>query len=591
MQILLRSFWTFFIIEVSFVSYTFWDLIISPNKYLLGNSGDGMKNYYHFVNYIHSNNPSFTLNTKTNYPYGESIFYLDNVPLLSFVSKLISTYLFSVENHIIAIHNWFFIGNILGCFVLGWMLFRKLSINPYLAGIAAIILSLTNPLLYRINNHFALSFSSSIIGFYYILLCFQTALDESDFRKTWFYGFILVGWIYFASMIHMYFLALLVFPFGIYLVLALRSRLTNFPYLSLFVLPILSVVLTLKTVEFADPYFHLRPKVGAGYDWQYHNFRLDALYSAKGTPIMTIPFFVNSGYQPHYESLGYLGGFVLYSAILLFLFYVFRLSKFSIKNKFLIHVLIMGVASLFISLGNRLELFGHGGLSTDNWPSLFFWLSKFSDSVTHFRVLARFAWIFYFSAFILVLYLLDQIKTKIQIKSTIIVILCIMGMVDVCDWIIHIKKSSVNENPMRMSQFCISQLSKIDYTKYQAVYFFPYFQVGTNNLDNTLDDYEPVSRFAYGHTILSGLPMINHKASRTPDSFAAEQIHRLKNALIRNVPNGQKVLTFVYKDSVERINDFAADAYFHNRWREIVSKSKPKYLVSTEKFDVYEITI
>ena len=594
MNLRLKSFWTFLILEVSLIFYTFFDLIISPNKFLLGNTGDGMKNYYHFLNYIQNKNASFYLNTKTNDPYGESIFYLDNVPLLSFITKWISTYLIPLENKSILIHNWFFISNIFFCFLFSYLLFRKLSINILLAGFAAMIISFSNPLVHRINYHFALSFSSSIAVVYFLLYCFQQHLDNNNTKKCWLYGILISLWIYLSSLIHVYFLALLLIVFGFYILLGLRKKIFYIKYLLMFLLPIAVLGITLKTIQIADPFFDKRPKMGGGYDWEFHNFKLDALYSVKETPVKTFPFFINSGYHYHSESIGYLGGIVLYGSFFVLLLFAFHKIKFRLSNSFLLNMFIIGFFYLAISLGNKIQILGHNGILKDNWISPFFWLSKVSDSITHFRVLARFSWVFYFSIFILIIYFINQIPFKGILNKFIIVFLIIAGCSDLYDWIYHLKKSSVNENPTLLSKNDLKALSKINYTDYKAAYYFPYFQVGTNNLDYTLDDYEPVSRFAYGHTLHSGLPMVNHKASRTPDSIAMHQINSLKYILtdtIRYSGIHDKYLVFVFKDSIPRLNTFKADEFFHNRWNEIIFKAKGKHLSSLDKFEVYEISI
>ena len=71
--------------------------------------------------------------------------------------------------------------------------------------------------------------------------------------------------------------------------------------------------------------------------------------------------------------------------------------------------------------------------------------------------------------------------------------------------------------------------------------------------------------------------MVNHKASRTPDSIAMHQINSLKYILtytIRYSGIHNKYLVFVFKDSIPRLNTFKADEFFHNRWNEIIFKAK-----------------
>jgi hypothetical protein len=588
-----RRFWLYLGIEFILIVYTFWDFFIQPTKWLLGNTGDGLKNYFHFLGYILPSNSSFLFHTKTNYPFGESLFYLDNIPVLAFAIKWISTYIIDLSAYCILIHNWFIILNILMCFSFCFLLFKKMSINIPLAGLAAIILSFTNPLLFRINGHFALSFSSAIVVFLYLLYYLQEFIDSKNLGKIWQFSSLITLWIYFASLIHIYFLAILATAFGLYLLVALNKKIISIKYIFLLALPLISALLTLETIQLVDPYYSFRPSGGGGYDWEFHNFRLDALYSAKFTPIKTIPFFIESGYTPHFESFGYLGGFILYGALAIAGLRLLKFMKLNFSNKFIQYLLVVGVISLFISLGNKIQMFGHNGLSTDNWISPFFWLSKFSASITHFRVLARFSWMFYFMAFILVIYFLNQIQLNNFKNKLALTYVIMIGLSDVYDWSIHLKENSSHHNPMILTENDKVKIDKIDYTKYKAAYIFPYFQVGTNDLDYTLDDYEPVSSFAYAHTLYTGLPMANHKASRTPDSFAIIQINKLKSAFSLDTLSNRKhlYLTFLYHDSMPRLNAFKADEFFNNKWRDLIHKTNGKHIVSLDKFEVFEISL
>ena len=64
-----------------FTLFFYHDVILSPNSYLFGSSGDGIKNYFTLATHIKEN--SLTQSTAMNYPYGEHFLYLDCHPALS----------------------------------------------------------------------------------------------------------------------------------------------------------------------------------------------------------------------------------------------------------------------------------------------------------------------------------------------------------------------------------------------------------------------------------------------------------------------------------------------------------------------------
>ena len=74
----------FVLISVSLVIVAFFygRILLSPNQYMFGTTGDAIKNYYTYAYYI-SHNDSYTNFEGMNYPYGESFLYTDCHPILA----------------------------------------------------------------------------------------------------------------------------------------------------------------------------------------------------------------------------------------------------------------------------------------------------------------------------------------------------------------------------------------------------------------------------------------------------------------------------------------------------------------------------
>jgi hypothetical protein len=579
-------------LELLIVVYTFWDSISEPNKFFLIDNYDGLKNYFHFIGYIIQNPNDYWGYSMTNYPFGESVFYLDSMPLFSVPLKFIHNNILDLKQNIIAVHNFILYINIIICFSLSYWLFSRLSSSWLLVGSSSIILSMTNPMLHRINYHFGLSFSSVIILFFILLYLLNKSFELKNEKNIIIWASLSLLLIYLSGFIHIYYIAILAMAFVFFIFFSLgKNHFQNPKYILTYLFPVLAVFLFLLTVRLADPYFSIRPTGGSGFDWQQHNFSLDALYANKSTPVQTLPFFIKSNYSPYLETFGYLGGFVLYSLMFFILLGLFRRFSLKLSDTFILSIFLTGCFCLFISLGNKIILFGNNGIKTDNWLSVFYWLSKSSEQITHFRVVGRFVWIFYYSIFVLVFFYWDRIINQKKIYNVALIVLLTFGFVDVYDWSNFLKISSLHKDTLSIHPDDIAKIKQIKLSEYKATYIFPYYQVGSSNLDMTLDDVLEVSKFAFRFTLLFNLPTCNHKASRTPDKFANFQLKQLENALNseNEIKPKQKYLAFLYNRESPKMNNFCAENRFYGQWKRIIDNCNGKLLTKLYDFDVYEI--
>jgi hypothetical protein len=62
----------------------------------------------------------------------------------------------------------------------------------------------------------------------------------------------------------------------------------------------------------------------------------------------------------------------------------------------------------------------------------------------------------------------------------------------------------------------------IDFKKYQSIIPIPYYQVGCEDYNYTIDEYDSWSAFTYKLSIASQLPLMSSKLARTPPAFAKE---------------------------------------------------------------------
>jgi len=573
---------------IGIVFVSFKDIILSPNTFVLGNSYDGQKNYFGYLAYLKNSNESIELLTKVNFPYGESIHYLDIMPVFSVVIKSISKYIIDLYPISLGLMNYFLILNIIICFIFSYKLFGKILSNQWLIGLGAIIISMTNPMLFRINNHFALSLSSLIMGYFYFLYLLYQAVELGDNKRIFRYLIVIILWISLASFFHFYFQALLSCHFGfsiLFLFIRNFKKLNLVQKFSLLIAPLLSPILSLWILKITDPFYSQRPSQGNGYNWDGYNFKLDALYSVKGTPAESFPFFINSNYTFSYESMGYLGGFILYGMIVLIIYSIIHKKMNFSNDVYVSNLLLTSILMLAISLGHTINI-SNGAFLTNNWLSAFYWLSNFSESITHFRVLSRFNWLFFFGVFVWAVYLYD-INFKGKWGTICISIILIIGCIDVFDWSKHLAKSDNNEYPFTISSEYKSKLNSVEKLNLKGIYYFPFYYVGTSFLDLTLDDYIAVSNMAFKTTLETGIPTMNLKASRTSTIQTISQLKKLNEFYLHKQLEKDSYLVYSYNKPVENINSFWADKHFFGKWNQMIKNMNGEYLFSENDFDIY----
>lgn len=160
-----------------FILFFYGTVLWSPNSYLFSVSGDGMKNYFTYVDQIKTS--SYTASTAMNYPYGESFLYLDCQPVFTIVLK----WLPFLQEYSVGITNLLMITSF---GITAWLLYLillRFSVRPFLAVIGAFSIAVLSPQIFRITGHLALGYSFFIPLSWYIYLRF------CDSEKKWKWSF------------------------------------------------------------------------------------------------------------------------------------------------------------------------------------------------------------------------------------------------------------------------------------------------------------------------------------------------------------------------------------------------------------------
>jgi hypothetical protein len=163
------------------------------------------------------------------------------------------------------------------------------------------------------------------------------------------------------------------------------------------------------------------------------------------------------------------------------------------------------------------------------------WLHTVTDLVEQFRALSRFLWPFYWVFYIWVFFTTAKlfVVTGKYFRNAIVVLIIVCGSTELMDTTRTMKPGLTWTNIGSARSMAELDDIRIDYKKYQAILPFPYYHVGSENGNLTIDDIDEWSRYTYRLALKSSLPLMSNKVSRTPPVFAQS----LLNMITTGVPS------------------------------------------------------
>ncbi len=151
-----------------------------------------------------------------------------------------------------------------------------------------------------------------------------------------------------------------------------------------------------------------------------------------------------------------------------------------------------------------------------------FWVHRVTDLVEQFRALSRFVWPFYWVFYIWVFYTTAKLflSASKYFKNAILVLIIVCGTTEIMDTTQTMRPGLSRSNIGGARSMAELDGISVDYKKYQAILPFPYYHVGSEDANLTLDDIDEWSRYTYRLALKSNLPLMSNKVSRTPPVFA-----------------------------------------------------------------------
>ncbi|MEM7657830.1 MAG: hypothetical protein AAF399_17020 [Bacteroidota bacterium] len=527
--------------------------------------GDGLKNYFTFAEYLTGD--TYLTFEDMQHPFGDYLLYMDNTPALAVFSKGLRD--LGIPLQPIRWLHWICALSLVVSSSFGFAIGRRLISQPWLAASIATLLPWLSPQLLRLPlGHYNLSFSWVILGAIYGLIRYAEASKCLDEPFPWKWVTFLIGWMAFTGFLHLYYLPILGLLVSWWFVgsafFEAPSWKAKLKELGIgLAIPMIAGGVILSLWRMIDGYFALRQAGAQGYNWSGWNLNPDALYTAY--EFTWLPFPLQTDQWINTESFSYLGNLVLWGGMsLLVISLILPNRKLRWRGLFagasgLIArlMLVAGVGCFLAGLGEYAQLF-QGTVKLHNPLTPFFYLSLITEKATHFRAVARFVWPFVLLNPFLVGYLMSKFLAGNSAiwKTGLVSLLVILGSIDAANMMVQLRQKAV-PNPFARAQLQASVaplFEGINAEAYQAILPLPYFHVGTENYDLTIDPQPDWMRLSMQAAVETGLPLMSSVASRTPIShtealFEMVQRQEVGDSLSKHLTE-QPILLLVSQDDL-----------------------------------------
>lgn len=544
------------------------------NSTFFAPGGDGLKDYYNAYYHIRYDS-TYWHSTSMNYPYGEQVFFTGNQPALSNPLRWARLMGLDLSNYTLGIINgMMLLGLLLGA-VFIYLLMTSLGLPSWYSVLVAPAIALLSPQLARMGGHFSLSYVCAIPAMLYFVHRFDR---KPGFRTSSIIGLIVLWG--FGSHIYLAgFFAAILICYWIYAFVRPEDTLSRQQKgLHLGLQLLIPIVLFFVVAWITDPVSDR-----SAYPWGFLQFRAypASIFLPLGKPYGQWLYRFSDFSYIEWEGVAYLGLVAtigILTSLLIFIRKIFLQNisgAFQISHNTHLNVFFwMSVLSLFWAMGLPFIL----GLQD---------LVHFIGPLKQMRGIARFAWIFFYVANILVFYQLWYLHhTSIRRGLWILLLVGGISMLYYDAWlnahfwskVVRNELTELNDraNTLEENQW----VHQLDAERYQAIIPLPYFHVGSENTWVVAEC--QIDRFAQIVSWKTGLPNMGVMLSRTSlsQTFNSVQLFQepYRQPQILDQMNSLKPLLLVVSKDCDKLKP---------PQQQLVDKAR--YIASNSSFALYEL--
>ncbi|MCF8365281.1 MAG: hypothetical protein K9H16_05840 [Bacteroidales bacterium] len=503
-------FFSLLIFSVIFISFFYGKILLNPGGYLFSDSGDGIKNYYTYAYHI-SHDSAYLGFEGMNYPYGEHFLYTDCHPALANAFKFLGNYSPLFVDHCIGILNMLMIVSIFLTFFISYQLLRELKIEQWFSVIFAISITLLAPQIFRLEGHFALSYSVAIPLSWLLLLKFYNSTKPGRFfimllLNNMFWLFIHA---YLGVIVIFFLLMVVVFKTlfgngGKFRIRTFAAELLTglFPLIFYYLFTVLT-----------DP-FTGRTDNPSGFF--LYNAEFDDVFIPHHRPLRPIFDFISgNAINLKWEAWSYVGfsGTVVFLTLILSMIFGLikkkygEFSRFWFGNKTISTSLLAAFVVLLFAMGFPFVQF----------PALVDWFPY----IKQFRATGRFAWPFYFVFMAFVATILQTYFQNSKKHLTGFVLIggvFLLNIAEAIPYHIQVSRQISGKNNLfskdQLSGDFQKAIATVDAQDYQAVITLPFYYYGSESYARPRDEEAVKTSLIFSfHT---GIPNVCANLTRTP---------------------------------------------------------------------------
>jgi|GEM_PF-2429417 len=536
------------VLQALLLAVVYGQLLTQPGRWLIIDHYDGIKSYFSLATLLRQPVSPVLLQQGHNYPFGDYIFYTDVAPLVSVPLHYLVQAVPALQPYGLYLFDCFILsGLVLGTGLLLRIL-QRLGLPGWLALLLSVALPWLSPQTYRLNvGHLALAYWPALLLPLWVLQRLYGAWQAGRPTGRWWWG--LGAAVVAASWIHFYFLGVL----GAWLALFFavwggREALGRRPWTGLATraagLLAGAGVLTFGVLRVLDKRFVERPVGSGGYDWIEWKLQFGALF--RGHDFHKVRFLLERTAPVPYESTAYLGAFVLYG--LLAVGIMVLLSRYwrrqgrvaapvllpalppaadSEARQFLGLLLLASLPLALAALGETIEL-DNGNYVLHNYLNPFLWVHKLTERITQFRALGRFVWPLWWAVALGFGWYagLAWRQASALGQRGLWLVLALLAVVDVRDAVHHYASVTQRTNLLAppATNWVSELLGWVAPGRYQALLTLPFYHSGSERVEGEtfygVDPDDPNCIRTYQLGMATGLPLLAHKATRTPRTDA-----------------------------------------------------------------------
>ena len=507
---------------------TFSKLLFNPGQYLIVDQFDGIKSYFSMASFLRQPLGDGMLLHGHNYPFGEYMYYTDSTPLLIAPLHWLVQMVPALAPYGLYLFDLFILSGLVVSTGLLVLILRRLAVPAWFAVLLAVALPWLAPQTIRLNvGHMSLAYTPALLFTIWGLQRLYAAWRAGQPLGRHF-ALLLAG-IVVAAWLHFYYLVLLGGMLAFFVaVLLVESWRTHRPWRALMVgagaTLLAALVLTVGLLQRLDARSAERTTTSNGYDWVEWKFQFGALF--KGYIYNKVRFpFERTAYVP-YESSAYLTSYVLFGLLLVAVLLLLRrlpaaahLPRLATDDtaRLVKYLLLSSLPMAFIALGERIDL-DNGAYVVHNYLNVFMWLHKLTERITQFRVLGRFIWPFWWAVVLGFSWYVARWRHLAGLRWG-LAALCVLLLVDTLN-ATHFYFTDTQRVNLLTSPEATGPMAQLlgwpAPGRYQAILPLPYYHTGAEVEEYrlTVDPDDPHCNRTYQLSMLTGLPLMSHKAAR-----------------------------------------------------------------------------